>query len=364
MSEKFLQLHGFAPPGKTGHHNAITDVPGVEVGHCTLIQGQAIRTGVTVVLPQGHSLSCVPAASFALNGNGELTGSAWIEESGFLEGPIGLTNTCSVGVVRDSLRRWILPQVDSSNALSAGLLPVVGETWDGLLNDIEGQHLRAEHVFEALQNAAPGPLAEGNVGGGTGMVCYAFKGGIGSASRRIHLLEQDWHLGVLVQSNFGSREQLSIAGVPLGPLLSTPQAELHRPQSQDGSIIAVLATDAPLLPHQLKRLAKRMALGLARTGGLAHNSSGDFFLAFSTAQPQKQGLEYWKALPNTELDPLFQASAWATEEAILNALFAAQTLDGVHGNRVYGIPLDESLEHLQRWHVQLNRSVSQDESSS
>ncbi len=347
---KRLRELGLAPSGQAGQWNAITDVSGLEVGHRTLISGTDIRTGVTVILPQGRCLSIVPAASFALNGNGEVTGTAWIEESGFLEGPIALTNTCSVGLVRDTLRRWMLPYLDQPGALGAGLLPVVGETWDGLLNDIEGQHLQASHVFEALKAAASGPVSEGAVGGGTGMVCFGFKAGIGSSSRQVMAADENWDLGVLVQTNFGRREQCLMRGVPIGELIQDLKPELPAPPQQDGSIIAVLATNAPLLPHQLKRLARRMALGLARMGGMANNTSGDFFLAFSTASPQlnAQGLESWGVLANAQLDPLLEAAALATEEAILNAIWAGETMSGFGGNRIYGLPHDRVLKILQQ----------------
>jgi len=328
--------------GQPGLWNAITDVPGLEVGHYTLVSGESVRTGVTVILPQGRQLSGLPASWFALNGNGELTGTAWVDESGFLEGPIALTNTCSVGLVRDTLRRWLVENFPlQTSGLGLGLLPVVGETWDGLLNDIEAQQLGAEHVLQALQQAASGPVAEGNVGGGTGMMAFEFKAGIGTSSRLLQFAGQTYVLGVLVQANFGWREHLLLGGQPMGKLLQDLKPRLAAPRRQEGSIVAVLATNLPLLPHQLKRLARRMSLGLARTGGLAFNSSGDLFLAVSTAYPQldAKGYEAWRVLPNASLDPVFAHAAWATEEAILNALFAADDMQGFQGNQVYALPL-------------------------
>lgn len=345
-----LRELGIQLPGRPGRLNGLTDVAGVEVGHATLIEGEDIRTGVTVILPKGkQALSTVPAAWFALNGNGEITGTAWIEESGLLEGPIALTNTCSVGVVRDSLRRWMVESFGSgSQGLGPGLLPVVGETWDGWLNDIEAQNLRAEHVLQALAAANNGPIAEGSVGGGTGMIAFELKAGIGTASRQLTVSGQDYTLGVLVQANFGMREQLMVLGRPVGEALAELAPRLFKPS--DGSILGVLATDAPLLPHQLKRLARRMALGLARTGGLAHNSSGDLFLAFSTACPEilADGREQWQTLPNEKLDPLFVAAAHATEEAILNALCAGEEMTGFMGHTVTALPTECLAELMRR----------------
>ncbi|MEZ0373568.1 MAG: P1 family peptidase [Candidatus Sericytochromatia bacterium] len=340
MSKLRARDLGLPLPGQPGPANAITDVPGVEVGQTTLIDGESIRTGVTVILPAGKSLSVVPAGSFALNGNGELTGTAWIAEGGFLEGPIGLTNTCSVGVVRDTLRKWMVREF-GSQGLGPGLLPVVGETWDGYLNDIEAQHVQPEHVFAALAAAASGPVAEGSVGGGTGMIAFEFKAGIGTSSRQLEVLKQTYTVGVLVQANFGVREQLLMAGKPVGQWLADLEPRrVKRDQGRDGSIIGILATDAPLLPQQLQRLAKRMALGLARTGGLAFNTSGDLFLAFSTACPQidANGLEQWKIIPNPRLDRLFAAAAHATEEAILNALAAGEPMTGFQGHAINALP--------------------------
>src|SRR5262245_6593388 len=274
--------------GTPGALNAITDVKGVEVGHTTLISGEGklevgkgpVRTGVTAIHPRGKSSNDpVFAGWFSLNGNGEMTGTTWIEESGFLEGPVMITNTSSVGVVRDAVIAWQLRQF--SKTMQPWGLPVVAETWDGWLNDISGFHVRQQHVFDALDNARSGPVAEGNVGGGTGMVCFEFKGGIGTASRKLNERQGGYTVGALVQSNFGLRPQLLIAGAPVGRELTDGAFR----QRENGSIIIVVATDAPLMPHQLKRLARRAAMGLARTGSSAGNSSGDIFVAFSKANP-------------------------------------------------------------------------------
>lgn len=337
---------GLPFPGLTGPLNAITDVPGVEVGHVTLIEGEEVRTGVTAVLPRGKAAGerKVPAAWFSLNGNGEMTGTAWIEESGWLSGPVMLTNTHSVGVVRDAVVAW--GQARGWDEVWS--LSVVAETYDGFLNDMNGFHVTAEHAFAALNGATGGPVAEGNVGGGTGMIVSGFKGGIGTSSR---LLERPvpCTLGVLVQANFGVREDLTVLGVPVGreiPDLLPQRVAGER----DGSIIILVGTDAPLLPHQLKRLARRAALGLARTGSVAHNGSGDLFLAFSTAVPElENGLERWAALPNGDLDPLFSAVAGATEEAVVNALMAAETMTGRRGRVVHALPHDRLLEVMQKY---------------
>jgi len=336
--------------GTPGTHGAITDVAGVEVGHRTLISGEGalrvgvgpVRTGVTAVLPRGRgSGDPVFAAWFALNGNGEMTGTAWIEESGFLEGPILLTNTSSVGTVRDAAVRWMLSR---GFARQPWVLPVVAETYDGHLNDVHGFHVKEEHVVEALESARSGPVAEGNVGGGTGMTCFEFKGGIGTASR----LVEGHVVGVLVQANFGRRHQLMIAGVPVGREITEGTFR----KKEEGSIIAVVATDAPLLPHQLTRIARRAALGLARTGSVSGNTSGDLFLAFSTANPEaskRDGLVSLTMLPNERLDALFEATAQATEEAIVNALVAAETMTGRDGNRAIALPHDRLVEVLKQY---------------
>lgn len=345
---------GLPFPGRTGPLNAITDLPGVAVGHVTLVSGEgagAVRTGVTAVLPCGRDgAHTVPAAWFSLNGNGEMTGTAWIDESGGLSGPIMLTNTHSVGVVRDAVVAWGQRQ----GWAEAWSLPVVAETYDGFLNDMNGFHVTREHAFEALNQASGGRPAQGNVGGGTGMIVSGFKGGIGTASRVLDApqpgLERPCTVGVLVQANFGAREDLTLLGVPVGREIPDLLPERETTGGRDGSIIVVVGTDAPLLPHQLKRLARRAALGLARTGSVAHNGSGDLFLAFSTAVPQPQGgLEHWRALPNASLDPLFGAVVEATEEAIINALFAAETMTGLHGRTVHALPHARTLEVMRRY---------------
>ncbi len=331
--------------GTPGPLNAITDVAGIEVGHVTLVRGEGklevgkgpVRTGVTAIHPRGRaSNDPVFAGSFALNGNGEMTGLAWLQESGFLEGPVVLTNTHSVGVARDAVIAW---QNRRGPGAQPWGLPVVAETWDGWLNDIDGFHVKDAHVFEALDVARGGPVAEGGVGGGTGMVCFEFKGGIGTASRRLDARHGGHTLGVLVQANFGLRRQLTVAGVPVGREITDGTFR----DDEAGSIIIVVATDAPLLPHQLDRLARRAAMGLARTGSLAMNGSGDLFLAFSTANPGVAGARSEvtaAALPNGAMNPLFAATVEATEEAIVNALVAGETTTGVDGHRVLGLPHD------------------------
>lgn len=339
--------------GIPGPQNAITDVPGVEVGHVTLVhegdpvsgQGTA-RTGVTAVLPRGKNATPAFAGWFSMNGNGELTGTAWIDESGLLDGPVLSTNTNSVGVVRDAVVAW---------AQSHGLpetrwtLPVVGETWDGYLNDITAFHVTRDHAFSAIDGARPGPVAEGSVGGGTGMICYGFKGGIGTASRRISA-DGDWTIGALVQANQGSREELMMAGVPMGRELP----EALAPPQPSGSILGFIATDAPLLPHQLKRLARRCCLGLARTGSTVHSSSGDLFLAFSTAHAaelgsQRSGRRQLDFLPDDSLDPMFEGVVQSIEEAILNALVAGRTMVGRRGHIVEGFPTARLSDILRRY---------------
>jgi D-aminopeptidase len=333
--------------GVPGPHNAITDVAGVEVGHVTLVEGAKVRTGVTAILPRGRGESgrdhCF-AGTFTLNGNGEMTGLPWLAESGFLEGPVLLTNTNAVGVVRDAVidyawRRW--------KAESIWSLPVVAETWDGHLNDIYGGHVRAAHAVEAIEAARGGPVPEGNVGGGTGMICYEYKGGIGTASRLVRKADGGYAVGVLVQANFGLRHQLRIAGLPVGEELREDLVYSR----ENGSIIIVLATDAPLLPHQLNRLARRAALGLARTGSVAGNGSGDIVLAFSTANAaagRGKTLEAATVLANEAMVPLFEATVGATEEAIVNALVAARTMTGRDGHRVAAVPHDRLRDILRR----------------
>jgi D-aminopeptidase len=341
--------------GTPGAFNAITDVKGVEVGHTTLISGEGklevgkgpIRTGVTAIHPRGKtSNDPVFAGWFSLNGNGEMTGTTWIEESGFLEGPVMITNTSSVGVVRDAVIAWQSRQF--SKTMQPWGLPVVAETWDGWLNDIGGFHVKQEHAFEALDNAKSGSVAEGNVGGGVGMICFEFKGGIGTASRKLGQRQGDYTVGALVQSNFGLRNQLTVAGVPVGRELSEGAFR----QRENGSIIIVVATDAPLLPHQLKRLARRAAMGLARTGSVAGNGSGDIFIAFSTANPnvaQARSPVPLIMLPNDQMNPLFEATAQAVEEAIINALVAAETMVGRDDHKVLALPHDGLREVLKKY---------------
>lgn len=339
---------GIPLDGIPGPNDAITDVAGVEVGFTTLVSGRGplrigegpVRTGVSAVLPRGRgSHDPVFAGWFPLNGNGEMTGTAWIDESGFLEGPVLLTNTHSVGVVRDAVVAW---QARTGRFFQPYSYPVVAETYDGLLNDINGFHVRAEHAIAALENARSGPVAEGNVGGGTGMICFGFKGGTGTASRRT---EAGHTVGVLVQANFGLRAQLTIAGFQLGKEMpADPLLVPAVPRFEQGSIVVVVATDAPLLPHQLKRLAKRAALGLARTGGCAGNGSGDLMLAFSTANPGAASLvaetRPVEALTNAGITPLFEATVHATEAAILNALVAAETMTGIDDRTIEALPHD------------------------
>jgi L-aminopeptidase/D-esterase-like protein len=340
--------------GTPGRLNAITDVAGVEVGHTTLIAGEGklqvgvgpVRTGVTALLPRGReSADPVFAGWFSLNGNGEMTGTAWVEESGFLEGPVLLTNTSSVGLVRDAAVKFYTRR---AKQLQPWLLPVVAETYDGYLNDTHGFHVKEKHVFEALESARGGAVAEGNVGGGTGMTCFEFKGGIGTSSRKLAARDGGSTLGVLVQANFGLRPQLQIAGVPVGR--EVPEGAFRTRES--GSILIVIATDAPLLPHQLKRLARRASLGLARTGSVSGNSSGDLFLAFSTANPgaaKKDGTVALTMLPNERMNALFEATVQATEEAIINALAAAETMTGRDGHKVIALPHDRLREVLKKY---------------
>jgi D-aminopeptidase len=335
--------------GTPGSLNAITDVAGVTVGHATLVEGENVRTGVTAVLPRGGASAGDPvyAGWYSLNGNGELTGTAWIEESGFLEGPVMITNTHSVGVVRDAVIGW---RVAKGAADASGYwwsLPVVGETWDGYLNDINGFHVRAEHAHRALEDARGGPVVEGSVGGGTGMICYEWKGGIGTASRRVAHAVGELTVGVLVQANFGLRDQLLIAGVPVGREI--PEDRLWTRET--GSIIVVVATDAPLLPHQLERLARRVPLGLARTGSVSGNGSGDLFVAFSTANAgatRGRGKVTVETIVNDALDGLFAAVVQATEEAIVNALVAAEDMTGRSGT-VRALPHDRLQQALRRF---------------
>jgi D-aminopeptidase len=341
---------GIVFEGEPGALNAITDVGGVEVGHATLIRGRGalvvgrgpVRTGVTAILPRGRrDTAPVFAGFFALNGNGEMTGTAWIEESGMLTSPVMITNTHSVGVVRDAVIAW---QLDHGRMTQPWSLPVVAETWDGYLNDINGFHVKAEHAWAALEAARPGRVAEGCVGSGTGMIGYGWKGGIGTASRKLAHAAGAYTFGVLVQLNCGRAGELVVAGVPLRREYRRREGRVARGLSSAeelGSIIIIAATDAPLLPHQLKRIARRLTMGLARTGSVSGNGSGDLFLAFSTANAPSRAradIESVKALRNSRMDPLFTATAQATEEAIINALVAAVTMEGIDGHRIEAIP--------------------------
>jgi D-aminopeptidase len=347
--------------GISGPLNAITDVKGVEVGDTTLIRGEGkltvgqgpVRTGVTIVFPRSRQdAEPVYAGWFSQNGNGEMTGTTWVEESGFLEGPVAITNTHSVGLVRDAIIAWSVQT--GRIALQPWSLPVVAETWDGYLNDINGFHVHQEDVFTAINSAQGGSVPEGNVGGGTGMVCYGFKGGDGTASRVLSVEAGGYTVGVLVQCNCGRRPQLTIAGVPIGKLIPTTPAQANlEPEIKGdvGSIIIVIATDAPLLPTQLKRLARRATMGLARTGSSSGNSSGDIFLAFSTANRganKEPGPNQVLTVSNERISPLFQATVEATEEAIVNAMVGARTMTGIDGHTIEALPHEKLSEFMKR----------------
>ncbi len=352
--------------GTPGKWNAITDVAGIEVGHTTLIRGEGrlvvgegpVRTGVTAIHPRGKRVNDpVFAGWFALNGNGEMTGTTWIEESGFMEGPFMITNTHSVGIVRDAVIAW---QVEHDLMYQRFSLPVVAETFDGGLNDVNGFHVKREHAFAALEGATSGPVAEGNVGGGTGMRCYQFKGGIGTSSRRLTADAGGYTVGVLVQANFGRRYQLTIAGAPVGKELTCEEygpcgnrpPQSRESQGREGSIIIAVATDAPLVAHQLKRLARRASLGVARTGSTSGNSSGDLFIAFSTGNPGAASADKTanlEMLLNSQLDPIFEATVQATEEAIINAMVAAETMTGINGNTAVLLPHESLREVLRKY---------------
>lgn len=357
---------GIPLEGKTGELNAITDVKGIEVGHATLISGEGelvvgegpVRTGVTAIFPRGKTYDPVFAGWYSLNGNGEMTGTTWVEESGFLEGPIAITNTHSVGVVRDAVVEWQFknkhfdPLPDELDIFWS--LPIVAETYDGDLNDINGFHVKKDHVFSALDHAKAGPVEEGNVGGGTGMICHQFKGGIGTSSREVRINNTTYTLGVLVQANYGLRESLTIAGVPVGKEISDRQIlwDPLKRQEERGSIIVIVATDAPLLPHQLKRLARRVPIGISRLGGYGGNGSGDIFIAFSTANEgaaHRVNNQQVNMLSNDKISPLFEAVAQATEESILNALVAAETMVGKNNTTVYELPENEVVEILKEY---------------
>jgi len=344
-------------PGEPGENNAITDVAGVEVGVTTLVSGEGklvvgqgpVRTGVTALLPRGHHGVQIPcaAASYSLNGNGEMTGTIWIEESGELQTPITITNTNSCGIARDATSQWLFRK---AGYVQDWGLPVAAETFDGDLNDINGFHVKAEHVIQALDSARGGPVEQGSVGGGTGMICYDFKGGNGTASRVVKVAGRSYTVGALVQSNFGTRRECTILGVPVGQHLSG--RELRGKPA--GSIIVIIATDAPLEAHQLKRLARRVPIGLARTGGIGHNSSGDIFLAFSTANeeafaaPSGQ-LRRMEAVATGDIDPLFEATIEATEEAIIDSMIANQTMVGRDGNTSVALPHDRLIDIMKKF---------------
>jgi D-aminopeptidase len=344
--------------GTPGPLNAITDVQGVEVGHSTIIRGEGklevgkgpVRTGVTAVVPRGKATAADPvfAGVFDLNGAGELTGTHWIEESGFLEGPVMLTNTHSVGAVHQGTIAWRVRQGGPDATGYWWSNPTVGETWDGELNDINGFHVQQANVFEALDSARGGMVAEGNVGGGTGMICNGFKGGIGTASRKLSESAGGYTVGALVQCNYGRKSDLLVAGVPVGREIAGKGAR----EDDAGSILIVVATDAPLLPHQLKRIARRAALGLARVGSIAGNGSGDLFLAFSTANPgaaTTTGTATPTMLPNDRMNPLFAATVQAVEEAIVNAMIAAETMTGANGYTVKALPHDDLRRILKKY---------------
>ncbi len=360
--------------GTPGPFNAITDVKGVEVGHTTLISGEGklvvgkgpVRTGVTAIHPRGKtSNDAVFAGWFTLNGNGEMTGTTWLEDSGFLDGPVMITNTHSVGVVRDAVIAWKVNHGGPDMEGYFWSLPVVAETWDGWLNDINGFHVKPEDAWHALDTAHSGPVEEGSVGGGTGMVCNEFKGGIGTSSRVLNTKDGGYTIGVLVQCNYGRRPELRVAGVPVGkeipehPAYGDDEAALQEkpltspPNNKDtGSIIVVVATDAPLIPTQLKRVARRVSLGLGRDGSYSGDGSGDIFIAFSTANPgaaSTKGPHQLTMLPNDSLDPIFLATVQATEEAVVNAMVAADTMTGIDNHTVIGLPHDKLREVLKKY---------------
>ena len=354
--------------GKTGQYNAITDVKGVEVGYSTIISGNGensvgkgpIRTGVTAIFPRGkiQKFNPVFANWYSLNGNGEMTGTTWVTESGFLETPIMITNTNSVGVVRDAVLKWYVDTDWYKGENWWYTYPVVAETYDGFLNDIYGFHVKEENVLEAINNASSGKIAEGNVGGGTGMMCLGFKGGTGTSSRIVKIKDSTYTIGVIVQSNFGAKRNLTISGVPIGQVLKDTLNYVYKapPKSRreegDGSIIVIVATDAPLLPHQLKRIAQRVPLGIGIVGGRGSNGSGDIFLAFSTANKnafnRKENVIV-EVLPNDQMSSLFEATVQAVEEAIINAMIAAETMEGINGNKAYALPHDLLIDTLKKY---------------
>jgi D-aminopeptidase len=350
--------------GTPGPFNAVTDVSGITVGHTTLISGEGklqigkgpVRTGVTAILPRGKDSMSNPvfAGWWSLNGNGEMTGTTWVEESGFLEGPVMITNTHSVGVVRDAVIQWRVAHGQPDPTGYWWSLPVVAETWDGWLNDINGFHVKPEDAFHAIDSAKSGPVEEGNVGGGTGMICNEFKGGIGTSSRKIDSKAGLFTVGVLVQCNYGSRPNLRIAGVPVGQEIPEDRAYTSTsfPEADRGSIIVVVASDAPLVAHQLKRLARRVSLGLGRNGSVSGNGSGDIFIAFSTANSGAAVADHLvnlKMLPNNLIEPVFAATVQATEEAVVNAMVAAETMTGIENHKVISLPHDRLQAVLKKY---------------
>ena len=350
--------------GTPGKLNAITDVKGVEVGYSTIISGSGknirgkgpVRTGVTAILPRGRNNNPVYGNWYSLNGNGEMTGTTWLTESGFLEGPVMITNTNSVGVVRDAVLKWYVKKGWYKEDFWY-TYPIVAETYDGFLNDIYGFHIKEENVYQALDSAKTGLLKEGNVGGGTGMMCLGFKGGSGTSSRVVKIKDSTYTLGVFVQSNFGRKRNLTIAGVPVGKELRDTLNNEYKAapsyrQEGDGSIIVVVATDAPLLPSQLKRIAQRVSLGIGIVGGQGTNGSGDIFITFSTANSnafQRENFTKVDVLPNDFIDPLFEATVQATEEAIINAMVGAETMEGINGNKSFGLPHKLVIDILKKY---------------
>jgi len=354
--------------GTTGQFNAITDVKGVEVGYSTIILGNGknvvgkgpVRTGVTAIFPRGKAkkFSPVYANWYSLNGNGEMTGTTWVTESGFLETPIMITNTNSVGVVRDAVLKWYVDTDWYNGENWWYTYPVVAETYDGFLNDIYGFHVKEENVLEAINNSSSGKIAEGNVGGGTGMMCLGFKGGTGTSSRIVKIKDSTYTVGVIVQSNFGSKRNFTVAGVPVGQELRDTLNYVYKapPKSRrkegDGSIIVIVATDAPFLPHQLKRIAQRVPLGIGIVGGIGGNGSGDIFLAFSTANKNafsRDETTVVETYSNDLITPFFEATVQAVEEAIINAMIAAETMEGINGNKAYALPHDLLIETLKKY---------------
>lgn len=354
--------------GTTGINNAITDVKGVEVGYSTIISGKGennvgkgpVRTGVTAIFPRGKSkkFSPVYANWYSLNGNGEMTGTTWVTESGFLETPIMITNTNSVGVVRDAVLKWYVDTDWYNGEDWWYTYPVVAETYDGFLNDIYGFHVKEEHVLEAINNSKGGKVEEGNVGGGTGMMCLGFKGGTGTSSRIVKIKDSTYTVGVIVQSNFGAKRNFTVSGVPVGRELKDTLNYVYKapPKSRrkegDGSIIVIVATDAPFLPHQLKRITQRVPLGIGIVGGRGSNGSGDIFLAFSTANENafnRDETTTIKTLSNDTITPFFDATVQAVEEAIINAMIAAETMEGINGNKAYALPHELLIETLKKY---------------